>query len=298
MEPIIGQKPQGGDIIKESDSRNFKKDVIDPSSGVPVVVDFWAPWCQPCKQLGPILEKLVRAAHGKVKLVKVNIDENPDLAQMLRVQSIPAVFAFSGGQPVNGFTGALPESQLQSFINSLTSKAPASPIEQALEQAATALEGGNHGAASTLYQQILQHEPDNIAAAAGLARCHIAANKLDRAKQVLESIGNPKAPEATSARAALALAEQSAKIADAHSLEAKLAEDPDNHQARLDLAMAHYASGSLDAAVEQLLELFRRDREWNDQAARVQLLRLFEAFGPTNSLTVNGRKRLSALMFT
>lgn len=298
MEPIIGQKPHGGDVIKESDSRNFKKDVIDASSEVPVVVDFWAPWCQPCKQLGPILEKLIRAAHGKVKLVKVNIDENPDLAQMLRVQSIPAVFAFSGGQPVNGFTGALPESQLQSFINSLTSKAPASPIEQALQQAVTALEGGNHSAASTLFQQILQHEPDNVAAAVGLARCHIAANALNRAKQVLDGIGNPKAPEAMSARAALALAEQSAKIVDAQSLEAQLAEDPDNHQARHDLAMAHYASGSLDAAVEQLLELFRRDREWNDQAARVQLLRLFEAFGPTNSLTVNGRKRLSALMFT
>ena len=297
MEPIIGQQPSVGELVKNSDSRSFKEDVIDASPEVPVIVDFWAPWCQPCKKLGPVLEKLVRAARGKVKLVKVNIDENPDLAQLLRVQSIPAVFAFKGGQPVNGFTGALPESQIKSFIDSLTSKAPPSPIEQALQQAEIALQSVNHGTAAMLYRQILQHEPDNVTATAGLVRCHIAANELSRARAVLDGIGQIDSAEAKSARAALALAEQAAEIGDAQSFEARLQQNPDDHQARYDLAMAHYASGAGDAAVEQLLELFRRDQEWNDQAARVQLIKLFEAMGPNDPLTLSGRKRLSALMF-
>ncbi len=301
MEPIIGQPTADAtsDLVKESDSQNFKSDVVDASMSGPVIVDFWAPWCQPCKKLGPVLEKAVRAARGKVKLVKIDIDKSPDLAQLFRVQSIPFVFAFRDGQPVDGFPGAPPESQITAFIEKIVGATPASPVAQALQQAKTALDENELGAADTLYRQILRHESDNVEASAGLARCHVAANDLKRAKDILDRIGeaNAKHVDVSSARAALSLAEHAVGAGNVGDLETRLARDSNDHQARLDLAMALYASGAREAMVDQLLELFRRDREWNHQAARVQLVKLFEAFGPRDNLTVSGRKRLSALMF-
>ncbi len=303
MEPILGAaraKPDT-DLIKDSDVTTFMADVVEASRDVPVIVDFWAPWCGPCKQLGPLLEKSVRDAGGAVKLVKVNIDENPEIAQQMRIQSIPAVFAFKGGRPVDGFVGALPESQIKAFIKRLggAGQAAPSPIEQALEHAKQALAENDTGTASALYSQILAREPGNAQAAAGLSRCYIAAGDRGKAKQVLAGLPPEakKDPEVQAAQSALDLAEQGASAGDVAKLKAQVDSDPKNHQARFDLAAALFAGGDSEAAVEQLLDLYRRDRKWNDEAARKQLVKFFEALGPTNPLTVSGRRRLSSLMF-
>ncbi|HEX9463189.1 MAG TPA: thioredoxin [Alphaproteobacteria bacterium] len=303
MEPILGAaraKPDA-DLIKDSDVTTFMADVIDASRETPVIVDFWAPWCGPCKQLGPALEKAVREAGGAVRLVKVNIDENPEIAQQLRIQSIPAVFAFKGGRPVDGFVGALPESQIKAFIKRLGAGAEAtpSPIAQAMDQAKAALAEGDTGTASALYGQILAREPGNAPAAAGLARCYIAAGDRGKAKQVLAGLPAEakKDPDVVAAQSALDLAEQGASAGDIAGLEARVNADPKDYQARFDLASALFANGQSDVAVELLLELFRRDRKWNDEAARKQLVKFFEALGPTDPLTVSGRRRLSSLMF-
>jgi len=304
MEPLLGAarpKPADADLIKDSDVTTFMADVIDASRDVPVIVDFWAPWCGPCKQLGPLIEKAVRDAAGAVKLVKVNIDENPEIAQQLRIQSIPAVFAFKGGRPVDGFVGALPESQIKAFIKRLGGPAAAapSPIEQALEHAKAALAEGDTGTASALYSQILAREAGNQAAAAGLARCYLAAGDPGKARQVLAGLpaDAKKDAEVAAAQSAIDLAEQGAKAGDIAQLEARVQQDPKDHQARFDLASALFAGGQSDAAVEQLLELFRRDRNWNEEAARKQLVKFFEVLGPTNPLTISARRRLSSLMF-
>ncbi|MEE8203518.1 MAG: thioredoxin [Alphaproteobacteria bacterium] len=301
MEPIIGAPPAAADAIKESDEKGFQADVVDASHETPVIVDFWAPWCGPCKQLGPALEKAVAAAGGKVRLVKINIDENPQIAQAFRIQSIPAVYAFSQGKPVDGFTGALPESQIKSFVGRLAGESGPSPVDQALERAKEALEQKDYGAASALFGQVLQHEPGNPDAVAGLARCFVAAREPERAREVLDQVGEEHAEHAeiAGARAALALAEQaSGSAADSAGLEARLAENENDHQARFDLAMALYGAGQREAAVEHLLEILRRDRAWNEEAARKQLVTLFEAFGPTDPLTVATRRKLSSLLFS
>ncbi len=301
MEPIIGAPPAAADAIKESDEKGFQADVVDASHETPVIVDFWAPWCGPCKQLGPALEKAVAAAGGKVRLVKINIDENPQIAQAFRIQSIPAVYAFSQGKPVDGFTGALPESQIKSFVGRLAGESGPSPVDQALERAKEALEQKDYGAASALFGQVLQHEPGNPDAVAGLARCFVAAREPERAREVLDQVGEEHADHAeiAGARAALALAEQaSGSAADSAGLEARLAENENDHQARFDLAMALYGAGQREAAVEHLLEILRRDRAWNEEAARKQLVTLFEAFGPTDPLTVATRRKLSSLLFS
>ena len=301
MEPIIGAPPAAADVIKESDEKGFQADVVDASHETPVIVDFWAPWCGPCKQLGPALEKAVAAAGGKVRLVKINIDENPQIAQAFRIQSIPAVYAFSQGKPVDGFTGALPESQIKSFVGRLAGESGPSPVDQALERAKEALEQKDYGAASALFGQVLQHEPGNPDAVAGLARCFVAAREPERAREVLDQVGEEHADHAeiAGARAALALAEQaSGSAADSAGLEARLAENENDHQARFDLAMALYGAGQREAAVEHLLEILRRDRAWNEEAARKQLVTLFEAFGPTDPLTVATRRKLSSLLFS
>ena len=303
MEPLIGAAPAkgGADLIKDSDVTTFMADVIDASREVPVIVDFWAPWCGPCKQLGPLLEKAVKEANGAMRLVKINIDENPEIAQQMRIQSIPAVFAFKGGRPVDGFVGALPESQIKAFLKRLGGPAAAqpSPIAMALEEAKAALDAGDTGTASALYSQVLAREPGNTVAAAGLAKGYIAAGDAAKAKQLLDGLPAEaqKHADVASARAALELAGQAKGASDIAKLNERLARDPKDHEARLELATALFAAGQVDQAIDQLLDLFKRDRKWNDEAARKQLVKFFEVLGPTNPHTVSGRKRLSSLMF-
>ena len=309
METIIGAGAgNGGEppigLIKDSDTAGFAQDVIEASMTTPVIVDFWAPWCGPCKQLTPALEKTVQAARGAVRLVKVNVDENQELAAQLRIQSIPAVYAFFKGQPVDGFVGAQSESQVKAFVERLASQAGAeagpSPVDQALEQAQAALESGQPAAASALFGQVLQHEPDNETALAGLIRCHLDAGDAAAARQMFDSLPEDKASAAAfaSIKAALELAEQSAETGEIPELEARVAAQPNDHQARFDLAMALHAAGEREAAVEALIEIIGRDRNWNEEAARHQLLKFFEAWGPKDELTQSARRRLSSLLFS
>jgi putative thioredoxin len=303
MEPILSAaKPNGGaDLVKESDINGFMADVIEASRNVPVIVDFWAPWCGPCKQLGPALEKAVKQANGAVRMVKINIDENPEIAQQMRIQSIPAVFAFKNGRPVDGFVGAIPDSQIKQFIQRLAGGAAGpSPVAQALEQAKAAMAADDCGTASALFAQILAHEPQNVAALAGLARCYVTAGDAEQARQILDGLPKEAAndPEVQQVRAALELAQRAAAASGSTAeLQEKVSRNPDDHQSRLDLAIALFGTGQQEAAIEQLLESFKRDRKWNDEAARKQLLTFFEALGPTHPQTVNGRRRLSSLMF-
>ena len=310
MEQLIGAGPAGagggvpGDLIKDSDTANFAQDVIDASMQTPVIVDLWAPWCGPCKQLGPAIEKAVTAARGAVRLVKINIDENQDLAAQLRVQSIPAVFAFFQGRPVDGFVGALPDSQIKDFVDRLVKSAGVeqgpSPVEQALEQAQAALDADQAGAASALYGQVLQYEPENPVAFAGMIRCSLATGDVAGARQIFDSLTDElqQVPELVSVLASLELAEAGAEAGDIPELMAKVAADPQDHQARFDLAMALYGAGREEEAVEALLEIVRLGAAWNDEAARKQLVKFFEAWGPTHPLTATARRRLSSLLFS
>ena len=292
-----------GAAVKDVTTATFMAEVVDGSFDTPVIVDFWAPWCGPCKQLGPIIEKLVRAANGAVRLVKVNIDENPEIAQQMRIQSIPAVYAFHEGRPVDGFVGALPESQVKQFIERLGRGrgGGASPIAEAMTMAKDALQSGDAGSAAALFGQILQHDAGNIEATAGLARALLARGELAKARATLDRVPKENAGQAevAAARTALELAEAAQKaIAGAGKLRARLAQNPDDHEARLELATALFGSGEREAAIEELLLLFKRDREWNEQAARKQLVKFFEAMGPTDPLTQSARRRLSSLMFS
>lgn len=303
---IIGKPAPAseGDVVKDSSMATFMADVIQASMKVPVVVDFWAPWCGPCRQLGPLIEKVVRGAAGKVRLVKVNIDEpqNQPLAQQLRIQSIPAVYAFHHGQPVDGFVGALPESQIKQFVERLAGDRVApDPLEQLLEHGKAALAENQPDAAIQAFSAALQHEPNTPAAVAGLARAHLAKGDTKRAHQVLDQAPAAAAGDAevVAAKAALTLAEEAAVASLRLSeLEARVAADAGDHQARFDLALAQVGAAQREAAVDNLLAIVRRDRAWNDAAARKQLVKLFEAFGPTDPLTVDARRRLSAILFS
>jgi putative thioredoxin len=277
-------------------------DVIDTSMKTPVIVDFWAPWCGPCKQLGPTLEKLVNEAKGAVQLVKINVDENQPLAQQMRIQSIPAVYAFKGGRPVDGFMGALPETQVREFVKALGGEAPqAEGVKEALAEAAALMAQNDAADAAALYSQVLEAEPENVEAYAGLAKAYLAAGEKDNVREILantpEAIKN--APAIAAVRSALELSEQgSAAAGQIAELTDKVAANPKDHQARYDLALAEYAAGAPHVAIDHLLEIVRRDRTWNDSAARAQLIKVFEALGPTHELTLSGRRRLSSILFS
>jgi len=287
-------------LIKDATTRSFEADVIRASMNVPVILDLWAPWCGPCKQLGPLLEKVVTEAKGAVLLVKVNIDQSPEIAQALRVQSIPAVFAFKDGRPVDGFVGALPESQIRAFVAKLGGGPQPSPVAEALAQAKEWLAAGDTPTAQNLFEQILEVEPGNMAATGGLARCHLASGAIDKARAVLAAITDEqkKDPEVAAALSALDLAERAGKAGPVDSLKARIDADPKNHQARYDLAVALFAQGDVEAAMDHLLEIVRVDRKWNDDAARKELLKMFEAMGPTDPATLAGRRQLSSLLFS
>ncbi|MEM6665835.1 MAG: thioredoxin [Pseudomonadota bacterium] len=288
------------DLIKDTTTETFMADVIEESRHVPVLVDFWAPWCGPCKQLTPLLEKAVTAAKGRVKLVKMNIDDHPQVAGQLGVQSIPAVFAFKDGQPVDAFQGAIPESQIAAFIDQLAGPAGADPLEAYLEQAEELFENGALPEAAQVFGTVLKADPQNAAAIGGLVRCLVKANDLERARQTLGIVPPDKEndPAIVAARSALELAEQAEKLGDPVALSGRVDANPDDHEARFNLALILNAKGESAAALDALLEIIRRDRSWDDEAARKQLLKFFEAWGPTSSVTKDGRRRLSALLFS
>jgi putative thioredoxin len=285
--------------VKDVTHQTFVKDVIEESKRQPVLVDFWAEWCGPCKQLTPVLEKVVRAAKGKVKLVKMDIDKHPAIPGQLGIQSIPAVFAFVNGQPVDGFMGALPESQVTAFIERLTKDRIGGEEKDLLQAADAALAAGDAAGAADLYEQILAEDAANVAALAGLARSQVATDAIEQAKQTLALVPEAKRNEApvAAARAALEVAEQAKSVGPIEELEQKVAANPLDHQARFDLAVAMNSKGRRQEAVDHLLEIVRRDRKWNEDGARKQLVQFFEAWGPTEEATVAGRKRLSSILF-
>lgn len=287
------------DLVKETTTQAFVKDVIDASKTQPVLVDFWAPWCGPCKQLTPILEKVIRAAKGKAKLVKMNIDDHPAVAGQMGIQSIPAVIAFVNGQPIDGFLGALPESQVTAFVERLIKDRVGGEEKDLLAAADAALAAGDAATAADMYAQILAEDPSNVQALAGLARCYVETGAIEQAKQTLALIPEAKRNDAAvaAARAALELAEQATSLGPLAELEQKVAANPLDHQARYDLALALNAKSRREEALDHLIEIVRRDRKWNDDGARKQLVQLFDAWGPMDEATVAGRKRLSSILF-
>jgi putative thioredoxin len=296
-----GSAAPGAALISDGSTATFMAEVVDASHDVPIIVDFWAPWCGPCKTLGPILEKLVREAKGAVRLVKIDVDKNQELAMQLQVSSIPAVYAFKDGRPVDRFVGALPESQIKAWVRKLMgSGGVAAALAEALEQARAALDAGDLPLAGNIFSQILQHEPTNPSALAGMGRLFIAKGDRAKAKEILAQVPEESATHAEVAglRTLLELTEGQGAIRPASELEAALAANPKDHAARFDLAMAKFSAGDREGSMDELLELIRRDRAWNEEAARKQLLKMFEAFGATDPLVASARRRLSSILFS
>jgi putative thioredoxin len=286
-------------FVKDTTTQAFVKDVIEESKRQPVLVDFWAPWCGPCKQLTPILEKAVRSAKGKVKLAKMNIDEHPAIPGQMGIQSIPAVIAFVNGQPADGFMGALPEGQVMAFLERLTKGSIGGEAKDLIKAADAALAAGDAANAATLYAELLAEDNTNVQALAGLARCYVGTGAIEQAKQTLAMVPEAKRNDTAvaAARAALELAEQAKTLGPVAELEQKVAANPLDHQARFDLALALNGKSNRMEALEHLMSIVKRDRKWNDDGARKQLVQFFDAWGPTDEATIEGRKRLSLILF-
>ena len=287
-------------LIKDTTTAGFRQDVLQESLRQPVLVDFWAPWCGPCKQLTPVIEKAVKAANGKVKLVKMNIDEHPQIPGQLGIQSIPAVIAFTKGQPVDGFMGALPEGQIKGFIERLVGPVGPSAAEDLLQDADALAAQGDAAGAAELYAAVLAQDPENVGAVAALAKLHLDLDDIEGAKRFLAMApkGKENDPALAKVRAGIELAEQAASLGDAADLMRRVEADPLDHQARFDLALALNARGRREEAANQLLEIVRRDRAWNDDGARKQLVQFFEAWGPMDPMTIAGRRKLSSILFS
>ncbi|AVT74342.1 MULTISPECIES: thioredoxin [Rhodopseudomonas] len=302
LEQGSGAAPQAADLIKDTTTQTFVRDVIEESKRQPVLIDFWAQWCGPCKQLTPILEKAVRAANGKVKLVKMNIDEHPSIPGQMGIQSIPAVIAFVDGRPADGFMGAVPESQVNAFIEKLTAGMPggAPTAAELLQEAEAVLAEGDVQTAASIYAEVLRADGTNIQAIAGLARCYMQTGATEQAKKTLGLVPEAKREDASvkAVQAMIDLAEQAQSLGPIAELEQKVAADPLDHQARFDLAIALNAADRREDATTHLLDIVKRDRKWNDDGARKQLVQFFDAWGPTDDATVEGRKRLSTILFS
>lgn len=307
-DPNATPAPGGtADIIKDSDQNNFMTDVIDASRDVPVIVDFWATWCGPCKTLGPILEKVVRAAGGAVKLIKIDVDKSPDISAQLRIQSIPAVYAFKDGQPVDGFQGALPESQVQAWVNELIQKfggaagAGPDPTEQALDAADEALAEGDIATAGGVYAQVMNQDGENTRALSGMIRAYLKAGQPEKARALADQASpiGLQADDVKAALAALELAEAGQLAAGKiDGLRAAMEAAPSNNQAAYDFAVAAFSTGDGEAAIDALVSIIGRKRDWNEDAARTELLKIFDALGPADPVTVAGRRKLSSVLFS
>jgi putative thioredoxin len=299
-----GNGAVSGALIKDTTTAGFKTDVIDESANQPVLVDFWAPWCGPCKQLGPIIERVVQSAGGAVKLVKMNIDDHPAIPGQMGIQSIPAVVAFAGGKPVDAFMGAVPESQIRQFIDKLVKDhgggSAEDDLKAAIEQANAALEAGDFNTAAQIFGAVLQQDPDNTASLAGMAECLIAAGQKDRARAMIDGLSDEQkgVPEIAALVARFTLEDEVASLGDPDALESRLASDPNDHQARFDMAKILNVRGDREKAADYLLHIMKADRQWQDDGARKQLLTFFEAWGPTDPVTLSARRRLSSMMFS
>lgn len=302
--PVAPGTPQaaagGADLVKDTTTAGFTKDVLEASKQALVLVDFWADWCGPCKQLTPLIEKVVRSYGGKVRLVKLNVDQHPSIPGQLRIQSLPTVYAFRDGRPLDGFMGLQPETAIRAFIDRLLGEEGEADLAAAIEAADKQLEAGDLQGAAEVYAAVLQEDRQNVAALSGLARCYLKSGDVARAEQTIALVPPDKASAGpvASVKAAIELAKRAGTPSDLAALEAKVAADPADHQARIDLALAAAAQGDKSKAIDQLLESFRRDKAWNEQAARKELVKLFDAWGPKDPATLDGRRRLSSLLFS